>query len=307
MKPSADHPIQVKDIRERDFYIAQRDLVDRAGPVIGPFGCAVYNSLLRHADAARECWPSLTTIADEWGMSKMQAIREVEVLEAANMILVLKEHGKPNKYRLLDAKHWKLPELVTGSDRSGCKPVTHGDRPADQVVTGSHRSGSELVTDSDPKYIKESKSKPKPKTPLSRESGETEVDYEGEIKKALDPFDPDTRTAIKAFLDNVKSHNKTGLMKESRYLALLSQLAEISKGFENDVFRAALQTATDNEAYSVNYVRTVATTKAKQKNAATPPFQGGANATGSHQKGTRPTVTEDRRDAYRRFGRVIEA
>jgi len=267
---SDNKSIQITDERERDFYIAQRDLVDRAGRIIGPFGCAVYNSLLRHADQDRESWPSLATIADEFGMSKPTVIKAIEQLQEVNIIQIVKRKDRRgNKYRLIDAKQWKLPEpagTVNVVDRSSHGTVNVVDRSSHGTVNDIDRSAKRTVNVVDPKYIKESL---KEKT-LSRESDEKNVDYQTAIKNRLAPFDPETRTTIKAFLDNVKDHNKTGRMKDSRYLSLLDQVIEIARSTEKDVFRYALQKATDKEAYSPNYVKVVA--EAKKAEAKPPLF-----------------------------------
>lgn len=258
---TSEKRIQVKDDRERDFYIAQRDLVRRAGKLIGPYGCAVYNSLLSHADEAKECWPGLTTIAEEFSMSKMQVIRSIDLLESLNMIRVDREKGKPNKYHLIDAKHWKV---VTDSDQLNKQPVTDSDHLIEQPVTDSDQLGDKVVTDSDPKYIKESK-----KESISRASDFSEgekppkknigpqINYLEEIPKALSVFDQETKTAVQLFLDSVASLNKSGEMSQGRYLNLLCDLTALSKTASTEAFREAVRKATANKAYTVNYIKAI--------------------------------------------------
>ena len=271
----SDKPFKIEDHREKDFYIAQRDLVRRAGRVIGPYGIAVYNSLLCHADDRKESWPGLATIAEECGMSKMQVIRTIKLLVSINMIEVVRGKGHTNKYHLLDKKHWHLPEVVTVSDQLKEKPVTDSDRLTGKVVTDSDQLGSKVVTHSDqltdkvvthsdPKYNKRSL-----KRSLSRASdfskGEKppekniglQVNYPEKISNALDSFDEDTKIAVQSFLDMVTGHNKTGRMSESRYLALLEELKGVSKKAPVDAFREAVRKAITNEAYSVNYIKKI--------------------------------------------------
>lgn len=256
--------IQIKDDRERDFYIAQRDLVRRAGKFIGPYGCAVYNSLLSHADEDKECWPGLSTIAEEFGMSKMQAIRSINLLTKYRMVRVSREKGKPNKYHLMDAKKWELPEVVTDSDQLNKQPVTDSDQLGCGVVTDSDQLTAKVVTDSDPKYIKESK-----KESISRVSdfsdGEKppkknigpQINYLEEIPKALSVFDQETKIAVQLFCVAIASQNKSGEMSQGRYLNTLCDLAALSKTAPVEIFREAVRKATANKAHTVNYIKAI--------------------------------------------------
>ena len=267
----SDKPIQIKDEREKDFYIAQRALVRHAGKIIKVWGCAVYNSLLSHADEDRECWPGLVTIAAEFGMSKMQVIRSIDLLESLNMIRVYKEKGKSNKYHLIDAKYWRLDQVVTGSDQSQEKPVTGSDQLKGEPVTGSDQLKGEPVTGSDHtshsqlpevypiSILKESIEREKscgdikkPKRTLG-----SQVDYPTEINKVLSVYDQETKIAVQLFIDGVASQNKTGEITQRRYLSLLCELSSVSATTNKETFINAIQKAIKNEARTVNYVKTI--------------------------------------------------
>jgi hypothetical protein len=255
-----DKPIQIKDEREKDFYIAQRALVRHAGKIIKVWGCAVYNSLLSHADEGRECWPGLMTIATEFGMSRMQVIRSIDLLASLNMIRVYKEKGKSNKYHLIDAKYWRLDQVVTGSDQSQGKPVTGSDQLKAEPVTGSdYTSNSQLPEVYPISILKESIEREtscgdikKPKRTLG-----SQVDYPTEINKVLSAYDQETKIAVQLFIDGVASQNKTGEITQGRYLSLLCELSSVSATTNKETFIGAIQKAIKNEARTVNYVKTI--------------------------------------------------
>jgi hypothetical protein len=103
-KPSES--IEVKDQRRKSFFISDNSFIDEAARLIGPFGGAVYNSLLRHANSEGKAWPSINLIAKEWGISKTLIIRSIRKLSELNMISVDHEDGKHNIYLLLDKTEW---------------------------------------------------------------------------------------------------------------------------------------------------------------------------------------------------------
>ena len=100
--------IEVKDQRRKSFFIADNRMIDEAAPVIGVYGGAVYNSLLRHADKDRKTWPSVTTIAKEWGVGRALVIRMLKKLEQLRMISIERQKGQHNVYRICDQDEWQL-------------------------------------------------------------------------------------------------------------------------------------------------------------------------------------------------------
>jgi hypothetical protein len=102
-------PIEISDCRRKSFYISDNNLIDLAGPLIGPIGGSVYNSLLRHSDRNGQSFPSIDLIAREWGISKPPVIKAIALLVKHNMVEVIKESGKKNHYKVLDQSLWNIP------------------------------------------------------------------------------------------------------------------------------------------------------------------------------------------------------
>jgi len=84
--PKPIEEIEVKDHRRKSFYIADNRIIADAGPIIGVYGGAVYNSLLYHANNERKTWPSVNLIAKEWGISRRAVIQSIQKLESLNII-----------------------------------------------------------------------------------------------------------------------------------------------------------------------------------------------------------------------------
>lgn len=266
MSPHAtDTSIQIKDARQRDFYIAQRDLVRMAGRVIGVYGIAVYNALLCHADEDRECWPGLATIAEELGTTKPTVILAIEQLVKTNMINVVKAKGKSNVYRLVDAKLWSFPQPVKELYRSETEPVKDVYRSDGQPVKQLYQSGDQTGKAALPEVYKESKNKRSLSSDRFSENVEKSknkpiggmIDYAKEISDKLSVFDDQTQTTVKIFLQTVADWNKTGDMSQGRYLNLLGQLRDISATVTGEDFKAALQKAIDKRAHTLNYVTAI--------------------------------------------------
>lgn len=80
--------ITIRDRRGTNRYFIDNALLRGGwGAMIGPYGIAVYNALALHADADNQSgYPSYATIAKLTGMSRQQAIREIETLTAWNII-----------------------------------------------------------------------------------------------------------------------------------------------------------------------------------------------------------------------------
>jgi len=109
-----DDKFRVKDRRKKDFYLIDNIFIKNAGCYVGPYGCAVYNSLMMYSNEEKknkECWPSVRQMAKEWKTGTRQISNAIEILEKLNIISV--EHGdnerKNNVYQILSPDIWKLP------------------------------------------------------------------------------------------------------------------------------------------------------------------------------------------------------
>jgi hypothetical protein len=68
-------PAEVRDHRERDWFWANNDVIDRYGFVIGADGIAVYMALARYADRNGQCWPSYARMAERLALSRPTVIK----------------------------------------------------------------------------------------------------------------------------------------------------------------------------------------------------------------------------------------
>lgn len=130
--------IEIRDRRKPGFFIVDHEAVRAQGKIIGPFGGAVYLSIVSHANQERESWPSLELIADEWAISKREVIRAIKRLEDCHMIRRAKQ-GRRNIYSLLDKDEWVTPDQIGDCEspidgRNRCLSVT-------KKVTVSHSIG----------------------------------------------------------------------------------------------------------------------------------------------------------------------
>jgi hypothetical protein len=120
----SDNTVEVKDHRKPPFFIVDRAVVDSLGKIIGPFGHAVYTSLLRHANTERQAWSSLDLIAKEWNIGKSSVIRHIEVLEKLHVITIERVEGKHNIYHVNDIEAWKAFVPLTSVTETPVVPLT---------------------------------------------------------------------------------------------------------------------------------------------------------------------------------------
>jgi DNA-binding MarR family transcriptional regulator len=107
MTRSVDVQFAVADRRKRGYFTIDNVLLDLYGSQLGAHGIAVYAALARFANQEQECWPTYRTITDRTGVSRRQIVREIEKLEALNIIAVIrrvddKGQRTSHLYTLLD-------------------------------------------------------------------------------------------------------------------------------------------------------------------------------------------------------------
>ena len=100
--------VAVTDARQSGVFWLANDIIDKHGRELGPFGIAAYCALVRHADKAGRCFPSLATLANETGMSKSSLLRALADIQRLGLVNVerrsTKERGKvSNIYTLVSA------------------------------------------------------------------------------------------------------------------------------------------------------------------------------------------------------------
>jgi hypothetical protein len=138
----ADLPIFVRDRRRKGFFTIENALFDQYGAQLKAHGLAVYIALARFVNQDGACWPSLSTIANRTGMSRMQVIREIGKLQELGLIAVEHQCGEKGEHRSNLYILLNVPEVVTDSDWGSNTQllgvVTHSDHPSHCVLPEQH-------------------------------------------------------------------------------------------------------------------------------------------------------------------------
>jgi hypothetical protein len=130
-EPEAGH---VRDKRNGKWWWCHNAVIDQYGPELGPHGLAVYAALCRYANDEGACWPSVSTIGHDTGMSPNRVRRSLADLERCNLISIERRaDGEVNLtsiYTLLDVedatttRSTTSPQAVPTSPREA--PLLHG-------------------------------------------------------------------------------------------------------------------------------------------------------------------------------------
>jgi biotin operon repressor len=93
--------IEVRDLRNGDWYWIQKTLVQHYAPEIGGIGIAVYNFLASLADSHQGCFPSQKYIAQHLGYSRSYVNETLKLLERKALIKIEKKGRYHRVYHLL--------------------------------------------------------------------------------------------------------------------------------------------------------------------------------------------------------------
>jgi hypothetical protein len=145
------------------FFRLHDDIIDVYGPVIGPFGVAIYAFLARHAGSkTMECHPSIGLIAKTFKIGHSTVKKYLRKIEKVAKLVETTPRFDPvgdptsNLYRLLDPS----PETVTR--RQDTHTVPQASEPEGGRLPGDPPSVSSQPTGGSP-------ADPEPKQPLNPE------------------------------------------------------------------------------------------------------------------------------------------
>jgi hypothetical protein len=94
---------EVKDLRSGKFYWIKNEVLEKIGPVTGPYGVAVYNVLAYFCNGyERKSFPSITKICRMLGAGRDKVEEAIGKLENIGVIKVERQPGKVNVYYLVD-------------------------------------------------------------------------------------------------------------------------------------------------------------------------------------------------------------
>jgi len=131
--------IDIRDLRDGKFLWIDKAALRLISESAGTMGVAVYSWLCYYANfKAQDCFPSITTLAYHYGVSRRTIMRAIKQLERLKAVSIERKKGKPNIYKLLNilgVKSYPQPssDIDVTSDRSVTGVVTQVS-PA--VVTG---------------------------------------------------------------------------------------------------------------------------------------------------------------------------
>lgn len=110
----------------------------------------VYDSLWRHADRARESFPSIKLIAEEHGVGRKTIMKGVKTL--VEFGIIKKEQKRSNKgkflhntYILLDKKYWKEPTEYPERDTDDRVPLEGHTEYPERDTKGTHKKGTHII------------------------------------------------------------------------------------------------------------------------------------------------------------------
>ncbi len=96
--------IEVRDLRNGNWYWIHRAVIKEYTPKIGSTGIAVYNFLASCADTRQSCFPSQKYIAENLGYSRATVNKAIQVLEANDLIRIEKRSRYHCVYHLLKVR-----------------------------------------------------------------------------------------------------------------------------------------------------------------------------------------------------------
>ena len=79
---------RLRDGRRRNWFWVGNDTLDAYLPRVGPHAWAVYCYLVRRADRADQCWPSVRTITEDTGVGRTKVKESIRLLEEAGLLRV---------------------------------------------------------------------------------------------------------------------------------------------------------------------------------------------------------------------------
>lgn len=95
-------PIQIRDLRDGDWYWIHKEVILRFGARLGPYGIAIYNVLALFAHSKTQaCYPSQQRIADTLGCSRRTVFLYLKKLEKLRLVKLERKGRQGRIYILL--------------------------------------------------------------------------------------------------------------------------------------------------------------------------------------------------------------
>ena len=116
--------IEVRSIKNSDWYWISRKIFDDYAFKIGAIGLALYNAYASYARGKGKAFPSQKKLAEKLGVSVKTVIKYNKILQANNLIKIERRRGRTNLVTLLkigNVKECKIP--AESSSVKGVKKV----------------------------------------------------------------------------------------------------------------------------------------------------------------------------------------
>ena len=120
-----ENGLTIRDQRTEKRFFVDNYFVDNYGPIVGPYGHAVYNVLIRHSRPdGRGSWPSHATIAEKAGCSAAKVKDVLKQFEELGLVVIRARFNAEtggrtsNEYIILDPPPIADP-LVMGDTQGG--------------------------------------------------------------------------------------------------------------------------------------------------------------------------------------------
>ena len=116
----AENTMMIRDQRTEKRFFVDNVFVDEYGPIVGPYGHAVYNVLIRHSRPdGRGSWPSHATIAKKAGCGVAKVKQVLKQFDELGLVAIRKRwsaktNGQTsNEYIILDPPALPQPPVTT--------------------------------------------------------------------------------------------------------------------------------------------------------------------------------------------------
>ena len=130
-----EQKMKIRDLRKKEKFIVDDEYLNGYARIAGYKATLAYMSLCRHASKDQSCFPSITRIAEQHGLSRPTIIKGIKELEKLRIIKVVKKKDlktkrqQNNVYILLDKSQWVNKAESTTFTQSRVKTGSDPSKP----------------------------------------------------------------------------------------------------------------------------------------------------------------------------------
>lgn len=79
------------------YFRIPNEIIDTYGEQLGAYGLSILMCLARFANQELVCWPAVTTLAKRTGMSRRQALKQINLLKELGLIEITPQYNPETK------------------------------------------------------------------------------------------------------------------------------------------------------------------------------------------------------------------